>query len=282
MTRHYPTISVDATPVRGGRPVHATGRCHMELRWRVTDNRVSIGRGTYGAPTLVLYSAADRVVIGNYCSIAAGCYLLAGGEHNTRVTSTFPFKVYYGQDPGAAAPDPAQIRYADAVYKGALVIGSDVWIGFGATVLSCVTIGHGAVVGAGAVVASSVPPFAIVVGNPARILRYRFDDDIVAALLRIQWWHWQPDRVAEYQSLLQGDPAQFVEAVDRLHFETLAAYRGPDPSSDVLEYEPGAGLLRRPAAMARGLARHVVPPALASLSRRWINTWRSTPPGNTA
>ena len=80
--------------------------------------------------------------------------------------------------------------------RGDITIGNDVWIGRGATVLSGVTVADGAVIGAGAVVAKDVPPYAIVVGNPARVVRYRFSDEVIEALLRIRWWEW-PDAVIE-------------------------------------------------------------------------------------
>lgn len=253
--------------VRDGAAVVPTGRSTRELRWQVRDGRVAIGRGTYGVPAIILFSSEDRVVIGNYCSISGGCQLVAGGEHNTRVTSTFPFKVYYGQDPGATAADPARVRYADAVYKGPLVIGSDVWIGLGAVILSGVTVGHGAVIGACAVVASDVPPYAIVVGNPARVIRHRFPDDVVAGLLRARWWDWHPDRVAEYQPLLQGDPRLFLEAVDRVPADLLPGFYGPDPAADAMEYRKVGSPFRRPLALARAVGRGLTPPYLARLLR---------------
>ena len=142
--------------------------------------------------------------------------ILAGGEHNLAVTSTFPFTWYDDDDPGAKATDRTKVRYRDAVYKGPVRIGSDVWIGFGALILSGVTLGHGSVVGAGSVVASDVPPFGIAIGNPWKLLRKRFDEDIIEGLLRVRWWDWEPRWIAQYRPLLLGEPRAFLDAVDRL------------------------------------------------------------------
>ncbi len=189
--------------------IRLVGRSALEMRWRVTDHRISIGRGTYGDPKFILYSAEDRVEIGNFCSIAGGSTLMAGGEHQYDSTSSYPFHVFHGDDPGARETDPAKIRFMDARYKGPLRIGSDVWVGYGALILSGVTIGHGAIIGAGAVVASNVPPYAIAVGNPWKLLKTRFDDDVIEGLLRFRWWDWDPGHIRRYRPLLLESPEGF-------------------------------------------------------------------------
>jgi hypothetical protein len=95
-----------------------------------------------------------------------------------------------------------------------IVVGHDVWIGSEAVILPGVRIGDGAVVAMRSVVTADVPAFAIVGGNPAHVLRYRFRADIVAALRRIAWWHWSDEKIAENLPLLLGDPAAFVRAHD--------------------------------------------------------------------
>jgi hypothetical protein len=95
-----------------------------------------------------------------------------------------------------------------------LVIGSDVWIGYRATILGPVTIGHGAVVGAGAVVASDIPPYGIVAGNPARVMRMRFEPEIVERLLRIAWWDWEEHRIVANGEWFLGPAADFVDQFD--------------------------------------------------------------------
>jgi len=101
------------------------------------------------------------------------------------------------------------------VSRGPITIGNDVWIGVGAILLPGVTIGDGAIVSAGAVVAGDVPPYAIVGGSPARVLRRRFDSDTIAAMLRIRWWDWSDDLVAaRMRAIMSPDIAAFVAAFD--------------------------------------------------------------------
>jgi virginiamycin A acetyltransferase len=96
--------------------------------------------------------------------------------------------------------------------RGDTVVGHDVWLGYQALVLPGVTIGHGAVVAAAAVVAGDVPPYGVVAGNPARVVRRRFDDDDVARLLRAAWWEWPIDLVTEHaRTIMAGTPAQLEQ-----------------------------------------------------------------------
>ena len=155
-----------------------------------TDPRVSIGRFTYGQPRLLLWMPHDRIEIGPFCSISQGVTILGGGEHNTQWISTHPLRIAFG-DPLAGKDDLVKTP------RRPTVIGADVWIGFGATILSEVTIGHGAVIGAGAVVGSDVPPYGIVFGNPAKLHRLRFDAVQIEALLRLRWWDWPLERIRD-------------------------------------------------------------------------------------
>lgn len=261
MARHtYPFLKAVDFHVESN--LRLIGPSALELRWRFNDPRLTIGRGTYGDPTIVLYSSEDRVEIGNFSSFAAGCHLLAGGEHNTQITSTYPFLVYYGEDPGALVADPTRIRYQYAVYKGPLRIGSDVWIGYRAMVLSGVTIGHGAIIGAGAVVAKDVPPFAIVVGNPARVIKKRFDEDLVEKLLELHWWDWDPHWIKHYRSLLLGDPRALLDTISRVDPVQKLAYYGPDPAGDEVETEALSAPEPEEESRLKVMVREVLPPVL--------------------
>ena len=91
--------------------------------------------------------------------------------------------------------------------KGNIIVGNDVWIGYGATLMEGVTVGDGAIIGAMAVVASDVPPYAIVIGNPAKILRYRFPPDRINEMLKLKWWDWQPEKIKENMGWLLGKTA---------------------------------------------------------------------------
>jgi hypothetical protein len=128
-----------------------------------------------------------KLSIGKFCSIASGVKILLGGEHRIDWVTTYPFSALT-----AAWPTGNQI-FGLPASKGDVVIGNDVWIGTDATIMSGVKIGNGAVIGAGAVVASDVPDYGIVLGNPARVTRKRFSDDVILRLLRLKWWDW-PDR----------------------------------------------------------------------------------------
>lgn len=141
----------------------------------------------------------DRLVIGRFCAIAHGAsFLMNGGNHRTDGVSTYPFGIF-GEGWAVAMPEAWPNR-------GDLVVGHDVWIGYRATLLAGVTVGHGAVVGAMSVVAADVPPYAVVAGNPARVVRYRQPPDAVARLLALAWWDWPIERItAQIRTIAAGD-----------------------------------------------------------------------------
>lgn len=137
-------------------------------------SRVHVGKGTYGGLDVLTFGK-EHLYIGNYCSIAPGVCFLLNADHNISTVSSYPFKVkYLGAE-------------AEAISKGNIVIGDDVWIGYNATILSGVSIGQGAVIAAGAVVAKDVPPYAVVGGIPAKIVKYRFSDEIINRLLKVDY-----------------------------------------------------------------------------------------------
>ncbi len=124
----------------------------------------------------------DRLVIGRFCQIASGVeFVMNGANHQMNAATTFPFYTLEGwnMEPPMAS---------DLPLKGDTVIGNDVWIGQNAVVLPGVHIGDGAIIGANSVVGSDVAPYVIVAGNPARTIRKRFDDELIALLLRFKWW----------------------------------------------------------------------------------------------
>ena len=151
------------------------------------DPRVQIGAHTYGIShrTMKLFGPDDRVTIGKYCSIAEGVKFICG-EHSTSLVSTYPLGIL---------PFVESVPEIDSITKGPIAVGNDVWIGTNAIVLSGVTVGDGAVVAAGAVVTRDVPPYAMVAGVPARVIKMRFTVEQIESLLRIAWWHWPEDRI---------------------------------------------------------------------------------------
>lgn len=171
----------------------------LRRRWRVLnahnetyptccfdETLVSVGRKTYG-PLFVCASNRDaRLTIGNFCSIAPAVAFILSSEHAARYVSTFPFRVKYG------------FADCEALSKGDIRIDDDVWIGYGATILSGVHIGQGAVVAASAVVTKDVPPYAIVGGVPAKVIKYRFPSEMIEQLLKVDYSKLSDDMVREH------------------------------------------------------------------------------------
>lgn len=169
-------------------PQHRTRRA---LARHIEKRGFQVGDYSYGAPIVRFWGPSGKLIIGSYCSIAANVEIFLGGNHRTAGPSTYPF---HGE--------------VDQQVAGDVVIGSDVWIGFGATILSGVRIGHGAVVGARAVVAKDVPPYGIVVGNPASLARLRFSEPTVEELLRIRWWDLPREEIVALIPLLSGETVE--------------------------------------------------------------------------
>jgi acetyltransferase-like isoleucine patch superfamily enzyme len=161
------------------------------------------GDYTYGALTVIDWHQGTVCTVGKYCSIAEPVTVLLGGEHRTDGVATYAFRERDGIGP--AEPN--------SFSKGDVVIGNDVWIGWNATILSGVTIGDGAVIGARAVVRKDVPPYAIALGNPARVARYRFTPAQIARLLEVKWWDWDRGRIVDNAALLSGDVEAFLASV---------------------------------------------------------------------
>ncbi len=133
----------------------------------------------------------DKLRIGSFCSIACGAkFLFTSANHALGSLSTYPFPIFFEE----WGLDVKNIRQAWD-NRGDIVIGNDVWIGYEAVILSGVTIGDGAVIGARAVVTKDVPPYTIVGGVPAKPIRRRFDDETAEKLRRISWWDWDEERI---------------------------------------------------------------------------------------
>jgi len=134
------------------------------------------GKCSYGELNIVSFNNDYKLKIGNYVSIAQNVYFLLSTEHYLNHISTYPFKVKITKG-----------VKGESFGKGDIVVGDDAWIGFGSLILSGVTIGQGAVVAAGSVVTKDVPPYAIVGGVPARVIKYRFDKDTIDKLVKIDY-----------------------------------------------------------------------------------------------
>jgi virginiamycin A acetyltransferase len=149
----------------------------------------------------------DRLVIGRFCAIAANVrFIMNGANHAMSGFSTYPFNIFgQGWEEGF---DPA--TWAREI-RGDTIIGNDVWIGGDAVILPGVKIGDGAIVGTHAVVAGDVPVYSIVAGNPARLVRRRFDEETVARLLAVAWWDWPADRIGRNLDAIRGADIDALE-----------------------------------------------------------------------
>jgi acetyltransferase-like isoleucine patch superfamily enzyme len=196
---------------------------------------VVVGRHTYGHDKRTFpKDEGGRITVGAFCSIAQGVRILGGGEHVTTRASTYPFNGFWF--------DPAKRSSPDAMDRGPTVIGNDVWIGMRATVLAGVTIGDGAVVGAGAVVSRSVPPYAVVVGNPARIIGYRFDESARARLLALQWWDWDDEEIHSLKRWFMGDIESFLEEMERRPHRKRSSGKRPSSPESSSQQSSGDGV----------------------------------------
>lgn len=159
-------------------------------------NGVTIGHKTYGfeRESAFLVSQATPLRIGAYCSIASGAMFMCHAHHSYETPTTYPLVTPVLTDKE----------------KRGITIGNDVWIGLRAIIMSGVTVGDGAIVGTGAVVTRDVPPYAIVAGSPARLLKYRFDPDTIEKLKAIRWWEWPDEKVKQEAHLLKGSITEFL------------------------------------------------------------------------
>lgn len=148
------------------------------------QNLLLMEKGSYGNPKIVWYGGNNKVLIGKFCSIAKNVTFVLGPSHNTNLISTYPFSLFY----------PHKLKNnklsSHVVEKGDINVGNDVWIGYGATILSGVNIHDGSVIAAGSLVTKDVPAYTIVGGNPARFIKKRFKNYEIDSLLKIKWWDW--------------------------------------------------------------------------------------------
>jgi len=181
---------------------------------------VTVGRHSYGfgPATFRIFMHGARIEVGSFCSFGPEVRLLAGSEHITSRVSTFPFNALI------FAPEAGNER--EAIDRGVTRVGHDVWLGLGSMVLSGVQVGHGAVIGAGTVVSRAVPPYSVVVGNPARLIRYRFPEATRRQLLELRWWDWPDETIRELNPLFMGDTETFLRRASEVE--------RPSPTQDPL------------------------------------------------
>ena len=158
----------------------------------------------------------DRLIIGRFCQIASGVeFVMNDANHQMNCVSTFPFYTLEGwnMEPPEALP-----------FKGDTVIGNDVWIGQNATILPGVQIGDGAIIGASSVVGSNIPPYTIVAGNPARCIRRRFDEELIALLLEWKWWEKSVSEIDRFIPILTSHDLEWVKHRIRAYLQVTTAH----------------------------------------------------------
>lgn len=179
----------------------------------LTNPNIIVGDFTYiadsefeGHVTNFYPWSRDKLIIGKFCQLAAGVeFVMNDANHQMNAVSTFPFYTLEGWQ--MQSPNPG-----DMPFKGDTVIGNDVWIGQNAVILPGVHIGDGAIIGANSVVGSSVEPYTVVAGNPAKPIRKRFDNELIELLERFRWWDKSIDEINELIPLLTSGDLESVKA----------------------------------------------------------------------
>ncbi len=150
----------------------------------------------------------DKLIIGKFCAIAKGIeFVMNGANHRMNSVTTYPFNIM------GSGWEKATPALPDLPFKGDTVIGNDVWIGQNVTILPGVRIGDGAIIAANATVTKDVPPYHIAGGNPAKLIRKRFDDELISYLLEIKWWDWPAEKIFANLELLCGADLSKIKAI---------------------------------------------------------------------
>lgn len=168
----------------------------QQEKFRSTYPRYTLGIGTYGMPKVHDDDEGTTLRIGAYCSISSDVQIFLGKNHRIDWVSSYPFPAFFVE---------AKHIPNFGVSRGDVTIGSDVWLCANCMILSGVTIGHGAVIGAGAVVTRDVEPYSVMAGNPAKHVRWRFDDKLRQGLLAVAWWDWPEAELRGIVELLCSD-----------------------------------------------------------------------------
>lgn len=151
------------------------------------ENSVTVGNMTYGELYVLKYGERSKLYIGNFCSIAPKVSFILCADHYTNHISTFPFKVKMLKTMGM-----------ESISKGDIVVEDDVWIGYGSTIMSGLHVGQGAIIAAGSVVTKDVPPYAIVGGVPAKVIKYRFSEELINELLKVDYSKVTKDMIKDH------------------------------------------------------------------------------------
>jgi virginiamycin A acetyltransferase len=147
-----------------------------------------------------------KLVIGKFCAIAAETRFIMTGDHKLDAISTYPFPIF--QTGWERLYDVSNLPV-----KGDIIVGNDVWFGYDSLIKNGVTIGDGAIIATRAVVVKDVPPYAIVAGNPAKVIKLRFDENTIARLLKIAWWNWDIQKINQHLPLICSLDIDSLESI---------------------------------------------------------------------
>ncbi|MFH8793797.1 CatB-related O-acetyltransferase [Streptomyces sp. NPDC017941] len=191
------------------------------LRPLITSPLIEVGEFTYyddpddpkafETRNVLYHYGPEKLIIGKFCALGEGVrFIMNGANHRMDGPSTFPFPIMGG----------SWAEHFDLISglpgRGDTVVGNDVWFGYRATVMPGVRIGHGAIIASGAVVVDDVPDYGIVGGNPATLIRRRYNDEDVTRLLATAWWDWPSDHIsAHVRTIMSGTPTALAEAAPR-------------------------------------------------------------------
>ncbi len=150
----------------------------------------------------------DKLIIGKFCAIAKDVkFIMNGANHKISGFSTYPFQIF-GNGWEKVIPKEGELPY-----KGDTIIENDVWIGYESTIMPGVKIGSGSIIASKSVVTNDVPPYSIVGGNPANIIKYRFNNDTINQLLDIAWWNWNPEKITNNLEAIVGCDLSYLQEV---------------------------------------------------------------------
>lgn len=152
----------------------------------------------------------DKLIIGKFCAIATGVkFIMNGANHKMDCFSTYPFSIF-GNGWEKVIPKQEELPF-----KGDTIIGNDVWIGYDSVIMPGIKIGNGVIIATKSVVTKDIEPYSIVGGNPAKLIRKRFDANIIEVLEKLKWWNWSPEKITENLEILtSNDEKKLMELLD--------------------------------------------------------------------
>jgi len=186
----------------------------------ITNENIIVGDYTYyddpeGVERFeqnVLYHypfVGDKLIIGKFCAIAKDVkFIMNGANHAMSGFSTYPFYIF-GNGWEKVMPKEGELPY-----KGDTIIGNDVWVGYEATIMAGVKVGNGAIIATKSVVTSDVPDYAIVGGNPAKVIKMRFDEETIEKLVNIAWWDWSAEKITENLEAIVGNDLESLQSLE--------------------------------------------------------------------